>query len=146
MAYLAKGEKAENCGKRELKIVAGTEDVQLLGAFDAFNEGTSEGPSGNENENESGVLSGSGILPRLAGVIAKRHEDMPEGSYTTHLFKSGADKIRKKLGEEAVEVILAREKKDVVYESADLIYHLLVLLESLDVPLNDVFKELESRE
>ena len=86
------------------------------------------------------------ILPRLAKVIAGRHKEMPEGSYTTHLFSSGQEKIRKKLGEEAVEVILASEKKDVIYESADLIYHLLVLLESLDISLDDVFRELESRE
>ena len=86
------------------------------------------------------------IINRLAEVIARRHKEMPEGSYTTHLFNKGPDKIRKKLGEEAVEIILAREKPEIIYESADLIYHLLVLLESLDISVMEVFAELESRE
>ncbi len=95
-----------------------------------------------ENNNKMGSAL---ILPRLADVISRRHEEMPEGSYTTHLFQSGADKIRKKLGEEAVEVILARGNKEIIYESADLIYHLLVLLESENIPLDEVFSELEKR-
>lgn len=86
-----------------------------------------------------------GVLGRLAEVIASRHLEMPEGSYTTHLFTSGADKIRKKLGEEAVELILAREKDEIVYEAADLFYHTLVLLEALDIPLGDIFAELQRR-
>lgn len=93
------------------------------------------------------TASGSGrdVLSALAKVIASRHRDLPEGSYTTHLFRSGADKIRKKLGEEAVELILAREKGDVVYETADLFYHTLVLLETLEIPLTEIFDELERR-
>lgn len=61
------------------------------------------------------------------------------------LFKEGAEKIRKKLGEEAIELILARDKDDIIFEAADLIYHLLVLLESADIPLEEVFAELAGR-
>jgi phosphoribosyl-ATP pyrophosphohydrolase/phosphoribosyl-AMP cyclohydrolase len=73
------------------------------------------------------------VLLRLAELIARRRREMPEGSYTTHLFEEGTDKIRKKLGEEAVELILAGKPSELVYESADLIYHLLVLLEAYQV-------------
>ena len=91
-------------------------------------------------------LSREPILDRLSRVIAARRKEMPEGSYTTHLFRSGPDKIRKKLGEEAVEVILAGTDKEILSESADLIYHLLVLLESLDLSIAGVMKVLEERE
>jgi len=96
-------------------------------------------------QNKSSNPGETNILTQLAEVIASRHKDMPEGSYTTHLFTSGPDKIRKKLGEEAVELILAREKEEVVYEAADLFYHTLVLLEALDISLEEIFAELEKR-
>ena len=70
---------------------------------------------------------------------------MPEGSYTTHLFEKGLDKIRKKVGEEAVELLLARDEKDVIYESADLLYHVLVLLEASDLKWAEVAGELKRR-
>ncbi len=89
--------------------------------------------------------TGAGILEDLARVIARRREEMPEGSYTTHLFASGADKIRKKLGEEAVELILATDPADITLEAADLVYHLLVYLEYVGVSLNDVLGELRRR-
>jgi len=85
------------------------------------------------------------VLSDLAGVIASRRRDLPEGSYTSHLFQSGPDKIRKKLGEEAVELILARERGEVIYETADLFYHTLVLLEALDIPFSEVLEELDRR-
>ena len=84
-------------------------------------------------------------LEKLKAVIAGRHRDMPEGSYTTLLFQKGEEKIRKKTGEEAIELILATERKDVVYESADLIYHLMVLLEAKGIPVDEVLAELEGR-
>ncbi len=85
------------------------------------------------------------ILLVLAEIVAQRKRDLPEGSYTTHLFTSGIDKIRKKTGEEAVELILAREPGEIVYEAADLIYHLVVLLEAEGIGLDRVFGELEKR-
>jgi len=85
------------------------------------------------------------VLEELARVIASRHVEMPEGSYTTHLFESGAEKIRKKAGEEAIELVLAATRETIVSESADLVYHLLVLLESEGIPLGDLAAELDRR-
>lgn len=84
-------------------------------------------------------------LAKLKDVIAGRRKAMPEGSYTTLLFSKGEDKIRKKTGEEAIELLLATTRKDIVSESADLIYHLMVLLEVKDIPVDEVLAELEGR-
>ena len=84
-------------------------------------------------------------LEKLRQVIEARRRDLPEGSYTTLLFQKGEEKIRKKTGEEAIELILATERKDLVFESADLIYHLMVLLEVKGIPVDEVLAELESR-
>lgn len=84
-------------------------------------------------------------LEKLRQVIAGRRRDLPEGSYTTLLFQKGEDKIRKKTGEEAIELLLATTRKDIVYESADLIYHLMVLLEVKGIPVDEVLAELEAR-
>lgn len=85
------------------------------------------------------------VLAGLYTRITERRAAMPSGSYTTHLFESGPAKIRKKLGEEAVELILAEEPADVVYEAADLIYHLQVLLNALGVEWSGVIGELARR-
>ncbi|MDC7226085.1 MAG: phosphoribosyl-ATP diphosphatase [Spirochaetales bacterium] len=90
--------------------------------------------------------SDAGIIDRLYSVIEKRKIEMPEGSYTTHLFNSGLSKIKKKTGEEAVELLLAENHDEIVYEAADLIYHMLVLLAAADIRPEEIFKELESRE
>ncbi len=89
--------------------------------------------------------AGDGIMAELSSLIAARHKEMPEGSYTTHLFEKGLDKIRKKAGEEAVELLLARDCQDVIYESADLVYHLLVLLEAEGLSWDEVTAELARR-
>lgn len=88
----------------------------------------------------------SGILYKLAETVKKRKQQMPAGSYTTHLFEKGLEKIRKKVGEEAIELILAESAEDVVYESADLIYHLIVMLEEMGVEFHDLMVELERRD
>jgi len=93
-----------------------------------------------------GGASSEAVLERLARVIAARRQDMPEGSYTSYLFREGEEKIRKKAGEEAIELILARKPEDIRNEAADLIYHLLVLLEVCDIPIQDVMKVLHGRE
>ena len=85
------------------------------------------------------------VLSSLSATVAERRKKMPEGSYTTHLFSSGSAKIRKKLGEEAVELILAGKKEDISYEAADLVYHMLVFLENESVSLDSVLEELEKR-
>ncbi len=85
------------------------------------------------------------FLYDLERVLIERKKEMPKGSYSTRLFKKGIDKIAQKLGEEAIETIIAsKNKKDseVIYESADLIYHLMVLLVERDIPLDTVFQEL----
>ncbi|MDR1931603.1 MAG: phosphoribosyl-ATP diphosphatase [Spirochaetales bacterium] len=85
------------------------------------------------------------ILNELTALIARRKQEKTEGSYTTYLFQAGNEKIRKKTGEEAVELILAREKDEIIYEAADLIYHMLVFLEAEEIPLALVLNELKSR-
>ncbi len=92
--------------------------------------------------------AGSGIMYELYDLISDRQQKMPEGSYTTYLFEKGLDKILKKVGEENAEVIIAsknRDKAEVVYETSDLLYHLMVLLVEQGVTLEDIFTELKSR-
>jgi phosphoribosyl-ATP pyrophosphohydrolase/phosphoribosyl-AMP cyclohydrolase len=85
-------------------------------------------------------------LTRLAGTIKERHEEMPEGSYTAKLFTRGAGYIGQKVGEEAVEVVVAALENDrVAEETADLLYHLLVLLEERGVPTEEVARILDER-
>lgn len=88
---------------------------------------------------------GIGTLGLLQNLLLKRKRELPEGSYTTHLFQSGAEKIRKKTGEEAIELILASGRSEIIYESADLIYHMLILLLSEDIFIDEVLTELEKR-
>ena len=88
------------------------------------------------------------IIEELERVIAEREREMPEGSYTTYLFEKGVDKILKKVGEEAGEVIIAaknRSADELRWEASDLIFHLLVLLQEQKLPLDEVLKELEGR-
>lgn len=73
---------------------------------------------------------------------------MPDGSYTAKLFKDGSDRIIQKVGEEAVEVMIAaknRNKKEIIYESADLLFHLMIMLQDNDIDLSQIVAELESR-
>lgn len=84
-------------------------------------------------------------LGSLVNVIRDRRRRMPEGSYTTHLFTAGKAKIRKKTGEEAVELILAADRAELTSEAADFIYHLLVLLEVEGVSLDEIAEELKRR-
>ncbi len=88
------------------------------------------------------------ILAELAGEIAKRRDASPDTSYTAKLLAQGIEKCAKKLGEEAVEAALAAvlgNKKRLTAEAADVLYHLLVVLEAANVPLADVMAELERR-
>ena len=81
-------------------------------------------------------------------LLADRKETLPEGSYTTYLFEKGIDKILKKVGEESTEVIIAskgNDKKETVYEIADLAYHIMVMMVEMGISLGDVRKELASR-
>lgn len=84
----------------------------------------------------------------LYRLLEERRAKRPEGSYTTYLFEKGLDKILKKVGEECTEVIIAGEKEDkaeTVYEISDLAYHVLVLMVSAGITIEDVTRELEKR-
>lgn len=84
----------------------------------------------------------------LYDLLVGRNESRPEGSYTTYLFEKGMDKILKKVGEENTEVIVAakgNDKKETVYEIADLMYHVMVLMVHMGITVSDVLKELASR-
>ena len=84
----------------------------------------------------------------LMKLIEGRKTDKKEGSYTTYLFEKGLDKILKKVGEECTEVIIgakSNDKKETVYEIADLAYHVMVLMIEMGISLEDIHKELASR-
>lgn len=86
------------------------------------------------------------MVEYLAGVIATRHTEMPEGSYTARLLREGTGRVAQKVGEEAVEVVIsALEGERLAEETADLVYHLLVLLQERGVTLEEVAKVLEER-
>ena len=91
---------------------------------------------------------GGHLLSRLARTIAQRASDRPQGSYTAQLLAGGVSKASQKVGEEAVEVVVAANSEDderLASEAADLLYHLLVLLQARGVPFDAVLRELESR-
>ncbi|TWI60009.1 bifunctional phosphoribosyl-AMP cyclohydrolase/phosphoribosyl-ATP diphosphatase HisIE [Halalkalibacter nanhaiisediminis] len=94
------------------------------------------------------TLNRFAIIEELEQVIAKREAELPEGAYTTYLFEKGVDKILKKVGEEAGEVIIAaknRDPEELKWEVSDLLYHLLVLLREQKLPLDDVLAVLKER-
>ena len=89
-----------------------------------------------------------GFLGTLQACIQQRHRDMPEGSYTTHLFTKGVNKIAQKVGEEAVETVIEAidgNKERFLYEAGDLVYHLLVLCEQMGFSIKDLEEELAIR-
>jgi phosphoribosyl-AMP cyclohydrolase / phosphoribosyl-ATP pyrophosphohydrolase len=92
--------------------------------------------------------SAATILARLEGVIRQRAADPEPGSYTAYLLGQGVDKILKKVGEESTEVVIAAKNDDaeqLTLETADLLFHLVVLLHARNLPLEAVWKELEGR-
>lgn len=94
---------------------------------------------------EPGIIN---FLEKLTEIIEKRKQEMPENSYTARLFKEGSDRIIQKVGEEAVEVVIAaksKEKQKIINESADLLFHLMVMLADNDIELNEIVDELKSR-
>lgn len=87
-------------------------------------------------------------LEGLMKLIEGRKTEKKEGSYTTYLFEKGIDKILKKVGEESTEVIIAakdNDKKETIYEIADLAYHVMVLMIQMGISLEDIHRELASR-
>ncbi len=97
---------------------------------------------------ETGVAGFTAVVQHLARVIHERKQRMPEGSYTAKLLREGPDRILKKVGEEAAEVVIAAKnhsKPEMAWEVSDLLYHLLVLLEAEDIPLSSIANELHRR-
>ena len=92
--------------------------------------------------------AGPGVLAELFDVIEQRRRDRPEGSYTTRLFDEGAPRIAQKVAEESGEVVIAAltgSAQDTAGEASDLLYHLLVLLSATDVPIDEVWEQLQER-
>jgi phosphoribosyl-AMP cyclohydrolase / phosphoribosyl-ATP pyrophosphohydrolase len=111
------------------------------GAVSCFTEGV-------VTERAATSLADYQILQSLEKLIIEREQERPEGAYTTYLFDKGVDKILKKVGEEASEVIIAaknRDKEELKWEAADLLYHLQVLLVEQGLPFKEVLKTLEER-
>ena len=97
----------------------------------------------------SGEPACGNLLKKLYGVIKDRRDNPREGSYTNYLFDKGVDKILKKVGEESAEVIIAAKNggaDEITRETADLLYHLTVLLNEKNITWDDVFNELYKRE
>ncbi|MDA8716678.1 bifunctional phosphoribosyl-AMP cyclohydrolase/phosphoribosyl-ATP diphosphatase HisIE [Alphaproteobacteria bacterium] len=94
------------------------------------------------------TASNIGFLDQLGLLIAERHKTMPEGSYTTSLFAEGRARIAQKIGEEGVELALARmtdDKAEIANEAADLLFHIMVLLEDAGLTLADAISVLQNR-
>ena len=88
------------------------------------------------------------FLSELQDFIEKRHEEMPEGSYTTSLFKDGLNRMAQKVGEEALETVIEATNgtnDKLIYEAADMLYHLEVLLTSKGLRIEDIATELQRR-
>lgn len=113
------------------------------GAVSCFSESLVD-----DSESSSTSLRDFGVMLELEKTIRKREQEMPEGAYTTYLFEKGVDKILKKVGEEAAEVIIAaknRDQEELKWEAADLLYHLMVLLQEQKLPLKEVLGVLNKR-
>jgi len=88
------------------------------------------------------------FLSELSDFIEKRHKEMPEGSYTTSLFKDGLNRMAQKVGEEALELVIEAtngSNERLIYEGSDMLYHLIVLLTSKGLRIEDMARELMER-
>lgn len=100
------------------------------------------------NINSGSKPDGFEIIYDLYDLVLERKKTMPEGSYITSLFKKGSDKIIQKVGEEAIETVIAlknRDKKEIVMEASDLLFHLIVALADTGVKFSDIQEELLRR-
>ncbi|WP_102264302.1 bifunctional phosphoribosyl-AMP cyclohydrolase/phosphoribosyl-ATP diphosphatase HisIE [Mesobacillus jeotgali] len=120
------------------------------GAVSCFSENLLERSESlvEHSDGQLASLSDFAVMLELEKTIRQRELDMPEGAYTTYLFEKGVDKILKKVGEEASEVIIAaknRDSEELKWEAADLLYHLMVLLQEQKLPLKEVLGILNKR-
>ena len=96
------------------------------------------------NEEKNPLL----FLSELQDFIEKRHEEMPEGSYTTSLFNDGLNRMAQRVGEEALELVIEAtngSNERMIYEGSDMLYHLIVLLTSKGLRIEDLARELQVR-
>ena len=103
---------------------------------------------GENNTSEDKEVSPLLFLEELQDFIESRHREMPEGSYTTRLFHDGVNKIAQKVGEEALETVIeavSGNNEKLVYEAGDMLYHLIVMLTSKGLRIEDVAEELHRR-
>ena len=115
------------------------------GAISCFSERILKEEKTVKNEKS---LSDYQILMDLEQIIDQREKERPEGAYTTYLFEEGVDKILKKVGEEASEVIIAaknRDQEELKWEASDLLYHLFVLLREQGLPFKEILNVLQER-
>jgi phosphoribosyl-AMP cyclohydrolase / phosphoribosyl-ATP pyrophosphohydrolase len=99
-------------------------------------------------ENEFKIEESYGFLKQLEDLLRNRKHEMPEGSYTGRMFAKGLDKITQKVGEEAIETVIASKNEDeaeFVYEASDLLFHLMMLLVEKGVPFARLIDELDRR-
>lgn len=111
------------------------------GADTCWNEKNPHKPA---NSKDNALL----FLSELQDFIEKRHEEMPEGSYTTSLFKDGLNRMAQKVGEEALELVIEAcngTNERMIYEGSDMLYHLIVLLTSKGLRIEDMAAELRER-
>lgn len=97
-----------------------------------------------DEDNDNPIM----FLTELQRFIERRHKEMPEGSYTTSLFRDGLSRMTQKVGEEAVELVIESMKGDnerLIYEASDMMYHLIVLLTSKELSIEDIARELIER-
>ena len=127
-----------DCDRDALVVTVNKEGPAChLGTDSCFNDKVFQG-------DQPAPFSVEGLYALLQG----RKETLPEGSYTTYLFQKGLDKILKKVGEECTEVIIAGkagDRAETVYEIADLMYHVMVLMVEMGIPVEDILAELASR-
>ena len=127
-----------DCDRDALVVTVSKEGPAChLGTDSCFNDRVFQG-------DQPAPFSVEGLYALLQG----RKETLPEGSYTTYLFQKGLDKILKKVGEESTEVIIAgkaNDKPETVYEIADLMYHVMVLMVEMGISVEDITAELASR-
>lgn len=98
--------------------------------------------------NERNTSSPLAFLSELQDFIEKRHEEMPEGSYTTSLFKDGLNRMAQKVGEEALETVIEAvngSDERLIYEASDMFYHLIVLLTEKGIRIEHIAEELQTR-
>ncbi len=127
-----------DCDRDALEVVVEPDGPAChLGSFSCF-----ENPVWQSETRNDFTLEG------LYQLLEGRRRDLPEGSYTSYLFSKGLDKILKKVGEECTEVIIAakaEDKRETVYEIADLAYHVMVLMVQAGISVEDINRELASR-